>query len=462
MVNGAELLNAIKSISQEKQIPDDIIFEGIREGFQKAYEKFFDPEAIIDVNVDEVTGMINVTKRLTVVQKVEDEWLEIGLSQAKQKYSENCTIGDIINEPVKFNDEYSRLAIFQVGQIIKQKIREGEKNKVYDYFLPKLHEIQTGRVVDLTENSYLIDVDGTVVSLWNKKTINQEKINIGDRISFYVEDVSKENKHSQVSTSRVHPDFLAKLLEIEVPEIAEGIIEIKSVSREPGRRAKVAVYSHDENIDPIGACVGAGGSRIKSVTNELNGEKIDIVKWDENSEKFIMNALAPVRVINILVDEEEFFDEEGNLEDAHRECDVVVPNNQLSLAIGKSGMAARLVANLVKMKINILSYDNALEKGVEILWNGNITEEEMNDPEFINNVFKRRNNSERNYQNEKPLIHEENEEWDDFVEEPEIEVQAASLDDIQANLEAFDNLAKEEIVDEEDEEIDDYDQYYDK
>ncbi|AHI53978.1 transcription elongation factor NusA [Spiroplasma sabaudiense Ar-1343] len=463
MVNGAELLTAIQSIAQEKQIPDEIIFEGIREGFQKAYEKFFDPEAIIDVNVDEVTGMISVSKRLTVVQKVEDEWLEISLSQAKEKYSEKVTIGDIVNEQVKFSDDYSRLAIFQVGQIIKQKIREGEKNKVYDFFLPKLHEIQTGRVVDITENSYLIDVEGTVVSLWNRKTINQEKISIGDRVTFYIEDVSKDNKHSQVSTSRVHPDFLTKLMEMEVPEISEGIIEVKSVSREPGKRAKVAVYSNDENVDPIGACVGAGGSRIKAVTKELNGEKIDIVKWDENSDKFIMNALAPVRVVSIMVDEEEFFDEEGNLEDAHRECDVVVPNNQLSLAIGKSGMAARLVANLVKMKINIYSYESALEKGIEILWNGNINEVEMNDPEFINNIFKRKSFAENQGTNK--FVETKEYDW----EEPEEEIveEVASLDDIQANLEAFDNLVKEEnfgeVLDEElDEELEEYDQYYDQ
>ncbi|ASP28091.1 transcription elongation factor NusA [Spiroplasma corruscae] len=380
MIDGAKLLDAIYEIVQDKKIDKSIIFEGIREGFQKAYEKFFDPEAIIRVEIDENIGTINVFKELVIVEELEDEWLEIELKDALKTYGENLKIGDKVYEPVEFTVEYSKLAVMQVGQIIKQKIREAEKAMIYEEFLPRNHEIVGGTVKDLTETSYLVEVDGVIIPIWNQKTIPGEFFNIDDIISFYIEDISKDNKHSQISATRIHPDFLAKLMEIEVPEIMEGIVEVKAVSREPGKRAKIAVVSHEENIDPIGSCVGASGSRIKNVTKQLNGEKIDVVLYDEDKKVFVMNSLAPVRVISIAID------------DDNNECFIVVPNEQLSLAIGKKGMAARLVANLVSMKINIYSLDVANEKNIEILWNGNITKEELENTSFIENANRRREN----------------------------------------------------------------------
>ncbi|AUM62568.1 transcription termination factor NusA [Spiroplasma monobiae] len=447
MIDGAQLLDAIYEIVQDKKIDKEIILEGIREGFQKAYEKFFDPEAIVRVDIDQNTGQIKVFKELTVVQKIEDEWLEIGLNQAKEQYGDNLSIGDNVYEPVEFTLEFSKLAIMQVGQIIKQKIREGEKNKIYQEFLSKNHEIVGGFVKDITETSYLVDVEGSIIPIWNKKMIPGEDFDIDQRICFYIEEVSKDNKHSQIQASRIHPEFLTRLMETEVPEILEGIVEVKSVAREPGHRAKIAVFSHEEGVDPIGSCVGASGSRIKNVTKELNGEKIDVVLWNEDKKTFVMNSLAPVKVISIDIDEE------------NNECFIVVPNEQLSLAIGKKGMAARLVANLVNMKINIFSLENAKEKEIEIKWNGNIDEAELNNPEFLNKVNKRREKTAGNYVKENNFVKKEVEEEIVFVEEDK------SIDEIQASIAAFESLSEDDATYEFEESIgsdEDYDSYYEK
>ncbi|AGR42030.1 transcription termination factor NusA [Spiroplasma diminutum] len=446
MIDGAQLLDAIYEIVQDKKIDKEIILEGIREGFQKAYEKFFDPEAIVRVDIDQNTGQIKVFKELTVVQKIEDEWLEIGLNTAKEQYGEEVSIGDNVYEPVEFTLDFSKLAVMQVGQIIKQKIREGEKNKIYQEFLSKNHEIVGGFVKDITETSYLVDVDGSIIPIWNKKMIPGENFDIDDRICFYIEEVSRDNKHSQIQASRIHPEFLTRLMETEVPEISEGIVEVKSVSREPGHRAKIAVFSHEEGVDPIGSCVGAAGSRIKNITKELNGEKIDVVLWNEDPKTFVMNSLAPVKVISIDINEE------------NNECFIVVPNEQLSLAIGKRGMAARLVANLVNMKINIFSLENAKEKEIEIKWNGNIDENELNNPDFLNKVNKRREKTANNFNKENNFVKQE-----EKIEEIVFVEEDKSIDEIQASIAAFESLSEDESQFEFEESIDsddDYDSYY--
>lgn len=373
MIDGKELLDALEVLRVEKKIDKDIIFEGIKEGFQRAYEKHFDPEAIVRVDIDQNMGQIKVFKEMNVVKKIEDEWLDILLDEAKAKYGSNVTVGDTVYEPVEFNDKFSKTASLQVAQIIKQKIREAEKDVVFKEFEPLNQTIVGGVVKDITDTMFFIEVNGVILPLWIKKIIPGEVINEGDRISLFIEEVSKENKHSQVQGSRVHPKFLEKLMEFEVPEIQEGVVEIKACSREPGIRAKVAVFSHDSNVDPVGACVGNMGSRIKVVTEELKGEKIDVILWKENKEEFIINALSPVKTVSIEVDEEA------------NEATIVVPTEQISLAIGKRGMAARLVANLVGMKINILSFDQANEQGLNIHWNGNLTEEELISKSFLNN-----------------------------------------------------------------------------
>ncbi|ATX71279.1 transcription termination factor NusA [Spiroplasma clarkii] len=448
MIDGAKLLEAIYDITEEKKIDKKIVIEGIKEGFQKAYEKYFDPEAIVKVEIDGNTGQIKVFKELTVVQKIEDEWLDITLSDAQAKYGADVTIGDYVYEPVEFGSEFSKLAVLQVGQIIKQKIREGEKIKIYEEFLEKNHEIIAGIIKDVTLTSYLVEVNGSIISIWNKKMIPGEEFEDGDRICFYVEDVVRDSKHSQVQASRIHPDFLAKLMELHVPEIAEGIVEVKSVSRDPGNRSKIAVFSHDENIDPIGACIGTAGARIKEVSKELHGERIDIILWNEDKKTFIMNALAPVKVISIDLDETE------------NECFVIVPNEQLSLAIGKKGMAARLVANLVNVKINIVSISESGSRNIENLWNGNITKEQLESSEFINNTNSRKQKSKfNNFENKskpaQPVVEEVHDEIDE-----KLYVEEASVDEIQSYADAFEDLANDEPEDLTVEINDDYDSYY--
>ncbi|ATZ18694.1 transcription elongation factor NusA [Williamsoniiplasma somnilux] len=479
MINGAELLEAISEIASEKKIDKEVIFNGIKEGFQKAHERFFDTEAKVQTVIDEQAGTIKMFQELVVTdQEVEDDWLEISLVDAQKEFGKSIEVGDTVKRELPFNDEFSRLAVYQVRQIIQQKIRGAERENVYAKFVAKTGEILSGKVTGMNEQgtSYLIDVEGTQASIWNQKIIPGEKFDINQFVSFYVEEVSKDAKFSQLSISRVAPNFLSKLVEEQVPEIADGIVEIKAVSREPGKRAKIAVYSHDQNVEPVGAVVGSNGSRIKAVTKELKGEQIDVIKYDTDFKQFLINAMAPVRVISVNIDEE------------NNECDVIVPNEQLSLAIGKSGMAARLVVNLVKMRINIYSLENAKIDDLEILWNGNISESELNDPMFLENVSKRKakkpfvpnqnrsvrrdnhfeidNEALEKFQEEiraKQAANAINVNDSDMLEiEEENDKEIVDLAEINANIEAFDELEEESQTEEDEEIIDEYDEYYEK
>jgi len=494
MVNGATILEAIREIVLEKDIKEEDIVNGIKEGFKKAYERFFDTEAIIEVDFNEDTGMIELYQLLTVVQKVEDDWLEIGLNQAKEIYGDNVAIGDVVRKAVPYDTEFSRSAVHQVRQIVQQKIRSASREQIYNRFVDKKNQLLTGKVVGMNEQgtAYLVDVDGTIVSLWAKKLIPGDDYKINDFITFYVEDLEKDSKFSQIVASRTAPGFLEKILEGEIPEIGDGIIEVKAVSRQPGVRSKIAVVSHDENVEPIGSIVGVKGNRINRVSQQLNGEKIDVVKWSPDMNEFIINAMAPVRVISVDVDEE------------NNEADIIVPNEQSSLAIGRQGMAARLVANLLHMKINIIPLTQAEELGIEVKWNGNISPAEVESKEFLENTQRRRTNARRyqphqNFENQEPaqepvdlenlqafqdeLLKTEAEEQaakeeaqlmrsraqEAKTREAETEEMSKALEDLQKNLAAIDDVLNSNSDDEdyddyddEDIESDDYDEYYDK
>ncbi|MDQ0567922.1 transcription termination factor NusA [Mycoplasma yeatsii] len=501
MLSGNELLQAIKLIEQEKNIDRDVIISGIKEGLQKAYEKFFDTDAVVRVDFDQTTGKISMNQELTVVEEVDDDWLEVSLEEALVK-NPDVKIGDVILKPIEFNEEFSRMIVNQVRQIFQQKIRGAEREKIYEKFISLEGEIVQAKVTGMNkEGSYVLDIEGTTSYLWKNKSINNETFEIDQIIDVYIETVEKESRLSQLIVSRTSPNFLAKLLEREVPEVRMGIIEIKAVSREPGKRAKVAVISTNENIEPIGSIVGFGGSRINKVSDELKGEKIDVVKWDEDIKTFIINAMSPVKVISV-----------NNVDG---EYDIVVPNQQLSLAIGKQGIAAKLIANLVKTKVNIYSLSNALNDNIDILWNGNITKEEVENNIFSternvsrqvqnnkisnqksNNISKKQNHKEdfidlealQAFQAEvaKELAEEEiqaeiinddiNVEQSISVSEPvsqeveEVEEkqdsifdQEPDIDEINANLEAFNEALNEfddEEIDDEDDTIEDYDKYY--
>lgn len=489
MENYANILEAINQIANEKSIDENEIITAIKEGFQKAYERFFDTEALTEVDLDDQTGSIKMYLLLKVVDQVQDDlddWLEISLDDARQEFGDKVKEGDIIHRQIPFEKEFSRLAIHQVRQIIQQKIKGAERSRLYDKFADKNHQLLTGKIVGTNDrgDGYLIEVDDATTSLWNKKLIPGDHFEIGDLVSFYVDEVQRENRFSPISISRTAPGFLRRILEREVPEVAEEIIDIKGISREPGIRAKVAVQSLDPNVEPIGALVGVHGSRISKISELLNGEKIDIVLWDEDLNTFIMSAMAPVRVVSVDVDLE------------NNEADIIVPNEQLSLAIGRGGVAARLVANLLKMKINIISVKQAQEIGIENKWNGNISPDELASKEFIDSTMRRRkgpkNNNPRTSQprfrdgqNYQKSVLQTN---DDILKELEQELERfqaeiadeegnqtisqtsehssilekngeSDLDEISKNLQALDEVISGD--DSDDDEGDEYDSYYD-
>ncbi|UZK64014.1 transcription termination factor NusA [Mycoplasma mycoides subsp. capri] len=365
MLNGTELLESIKLIEKEKGISKESIINGLKEGLQKAYERFYDTDAIIKIDINENTGLITMHQELKVVddEQLDDDWLEITLSKAKLK-NPDIQIGDTIYKPIEFSEEFSRMVVNQVRQIFQQKIREAERARIYEQFVSLEGEVVQAKVVGMNrENNYVLDINGTTAYLWKSKTINNEIFQINEIIDVYIEVVEKESKLSQISISRTAPNFLTKLIEREVPEVRMGIVEIKAVSREPGKRSKVAVITHNNNVEPIGAIIGVGGNRINRISDILKGEKIDIIRWDEDQITYLINAMTPVKVISI-----------NKIGD---EYDIVVPDTQLSLAIGKQGVAAKLIASLLKTKINIFSYSTALKENMDILWNGDTTKQEV-------------------------------------------------------------------------------------
>ncbi|UZQ30079.1 MAG: transcription termination factor NusA [Spiroplasma phoeniceum] len=468
MIDGAKLLATIDEIVSEKQISRDLILDSIKEGIRKAYEKNFDPEATIIVEIDQKTGQIKVEKELIVVKKVEDDLLEIGLNEAKEKYGEQITIDDKVYEPVN-SEEFSRLSIFQVGQIIKQQIKEAEKDSIFDEYIIQKGHLMTGVVIAAEEKYLLVEVERTFAYIPRKNLIFSDHFEVGQPITFLAEDVVKSKNAGQITGSRTSNDFLYRLLEREIPEIFEQVIEVKAIARDPGRRSKIAVYSTNKNIDPIGACVGSKGSRINKVTAELQDEKIDICIYD-NSQQFVINSLSPVKVISITTNDE------------GKEADVVVPDEQLSLAIGKGGSAAKLVAKLTKWKLNIMSYSEALTKQIEILWNGNLTTDELSALQVkLKDKIKPKVTVEKNTVDitagllvekfeiieeqkveETIILDEENYHVDDLTESTP-KVLENEIKEIEDNLSYFESEQFENQDDDDDEiNYEDYDDYYDQ
>ncbi|WP_338964177.1 MULTISPECIES: transcription termination factor NusA [unclassified Spiroplasma] len=468
MIDGAKLLVTIDEIVNEKQISRNLILESIKEGIKKAYEKHFDPEATIIVDIDQKTGQIKVEKELTVVKKVEDDLLEIGLKEAKTKYGEQITVDDKVYEPVN-SEEFSRLAIFQVGQIIKQQIKEAEKDSIFDEYIAQKGHLMTGIVIAAEEKYLLVEVERTFAYIPRRNLIFSDNYEVGQQITFLAEDIVKSKNAGQITGLRTSNDFLYRLLEREIPEIFEQVIEVKAIARDPGRRSKIAVYSTNENIDPIGACVGSRGSRINKVTAELQDEKIDICIYDDNSQQFIINSLSPVKVISITTNDE------------GKEADVVVPDEQLSLAIGKGGSAAKLVAKLTKWKLNIMSYSEALTNQIEILWNGNLTSEELTALQVkLKDKIKGKDLTntpvpavevtvdlpveefeiiEEQMAEETMILNEEEYQVDDLSEAAP-EVLAEEIQEIEKNISYFENEQLESQDEDEEINYDDYDDYY--
>lgn len=342
-----ELLNAIAFLSKEKGVSTDVICDSLEAVLITAYKKEPEANPIADVELNRETGDYRIVAAQTVVDEVENPHNEISLEDAR-KINPEYEVGDVVNVDVT-PDNFGRIAAQAAKQVMIQRLREAERNIVYDEFYNRTDDIITGLIQRIENRNVYVDLGKAEAVLPVSEQIPTENYAVGQRIKCYVVEVRKTTKGAQILVSRTHPGLLKRLFELEVPEIYEGVVELKSVVREPGRRSKIAVYSRDENVDSVGACVGPKGTRVQNIVTELQNEKIDIVKWDEDPAVYIANALSPAQVISVTVDESD------------KSSSVVVPDYQLSLAIGKAGQNARLAAKLTNWKIDIKSESQAQE-----------------------------------------------------------------------------------------------------
>ena len=342
----AEFFEAIEDIEKEKGIPRSYMYDKINQAMLAAFRRD-NPDCAdnVEVILDEDKKRIDMVVKKTVVEEVEDANLEINLEAAK-KISKRAKIGDVVGVPVE-TKKFGRIAAQAAKQVIIQGIREAERGLVFEEFTSKEHEILTGVVSHIEPRNGSVSIriasnsEFTEAMLAANERIKTEELKEGDRIKVYVVEVRNSTRGPQVLISRTHPGLVKRLFELEVPEIYDGTVEIKSIAREAGSRTKMAVWSADPNVDPIGSCVGPKGGRVASIVNELGREKIDIVNYSEDPEEYISAALSPAEVISLT-----------KLDDG-KSCRVIVPDNQLSLAIGKEGQNARLAAKLTGYKIDI-------------------------------------------------------------------------------------------------------------
>ncbi|MFA6696869.1 MAG: transcription termination factor NusA [Eubacteriales bacterium] len=340
-----ELLNALDQICEEKGIEKAVLLEAIEVALVSAYKRNFGAAPNAEVSINPDTGEIKVFSLKKVVENVEDHTQEIDLENAKEINPE-IELDEVIKIEVT-PENFGRIAAQNAKQVVVQRIREAERGLVYEKFLEKENEIVTGLVQRLERRTVFVDLDKTEAIMPPNEQVPGEDYRVNNRIKVYVTEVKKTTKGPQVIVSRTHPGLVKRLFEMEVPEILTGEVEIKNISREAGSRTKISVYSEDENIDPVGSCVGQRGMRVQQIVEELRGEKIDIIKWSDNAAEYIASALSPAKVISV-----ELFEEE-------KSARVVVPDNQLSLAIGKEGQNARLAAKLTGWKIDIKSETQA-------------------------------------------------------------------------------------------------------
>ncbi len=341
-IDNKELILALEELENEKGIKKEYLLESIETALVTAYKRNFDSLENVKVEMDKKTGATHVYSLKEVMENANDEATEISIKKAR-KINPNLQEGDIVEIEIKPRD-FGRIAAQTAKQVIIQKLREAEREIIYTEFNERKGEIVSGLIQKADRNIVVMDLGKLEGIMLAKEQIPTEKYHVNDKIKGYVLDVERGVKGApQVMVSRSHPDFVRKLLELEIPEIYEGVIEIKSVSRDPGYRSKVAVYSPDPNIDPVGSCVGQKGVRIQNVINELNGEKIDVIEWNEDPSIYIAASLLPAQILAVDIKQEEKF------------AQVIVSDDQLSLAIGKSGQNARLAARLTDWKIDIKS-----------------------------------------------------------------------------------------------------------
>lgn len=339
-----EFIQAIDQLEKEKGISKDLLFEAIESALISAYKKNYGSEGNVEVRFDREDGDIDVITKLTVVDpdEIEDEGREITIADA-QDIDPEYEIGDTVEFQVTPKD-FGRIAAQTAKQVVVQRIREAERGMIFDDFIDKIGDVLNGTIQRKSGDTIFVNMGKTEGILSVKEQVHGEHYSINDRIKVYVMDVKNTTKGPQVFLSRSHPGLVKRLFELEVPEIEDGIVEIKSIAREAGSRTKMAVYTEDENVDPVGACVGARGNRVQSIVDELFNEKIDIITWSDDPVELISNVLSPAKVEQVNIDEEEMI------------ATVIVPDYQLSLAIGKSGQNVRLAAKLCGWKIDIKSH----------------------------------------------------------------------------------------------------------
>ncbi len=346
--NRLELLQIADSVAREKSIDRMLVINAMEDAIQKAAKSRYGSENEIRAEIDPKTGEIRLARLLEVVETVAQDAVEIALKDARKR-NPDANVGDFIAEPLPPLD-FGRVAAQNAKQVIVQKVREAERERQFDEYKDRLGDIVNGVVKRVEYGNVIVDLGRAEAVVRRDETLPRETYRYGDRIRAYIYDVRREQRGPQIFLSRTRPEFMAKLFAAEVPEIYDGVVEIKSVARDPGSRAKIAVVSKDSSIDPVGACVGMRGSRVQAVVNELQGEKIDIIQWSPDAATFIVNALAPAEVTKVVLDE-----------DAER-IEVVVPDDQLSLAIGRRGQNVRLASQLTGWDIDILTEAEELER----------------------------------------------------------------------------------------------------
>lgn len=396
-----EFIKAVEELEKEKEISKDLLIEAIESALVSAYKKNYGTSQNVRVNINKETGDIDVFMRKEIVAEVEDDQLEVSIEDAREidpKYE----VGDVIERQVTPRD-FGRIAAQTAKQVVVQRIREAERGLIYDDYSNRQSEIVTGIIQRISNDTVFINMGKTEGILAATEQVPGEKYTVNSRIKVFIMDVKKTTKGPQVYLSRSHPGLVKRLFELEVPEIQDGIVEIKSISREAGSRTKMAVYTADENIDPVGACVGSRGSRVQAIVDELFGEKIDIITWSDNPEKLISSALSPAKVEKVMINEE------------GKSATVIVPDYQLSLAIGKEGQNVRLAAKLCGWKIDIKSHSQFFTDGEDF------EEDLFPDEEYVDELDAEEIQEVEEFYDESPTVENEEILEEDVSEIVEVE-----------------------------------------
>ncbi len=347
-----EVIQALEELERERGVSKEILLEALEAALVSAFKRHYGSTQNVRVDLDGDAGTVRVFAKKTVVEAVTDPKTEITLDEARA-ISPSYNLGDIVEAEVT-PAEFGRIAAQTAKQVVVQRIREAERDIIYEEYINRQGDIITGRIQRIEGRNVMVDLGRAEAILPQSEQMPTEQYEPGQRIKMYIVDVRRTTKGPVITVSRTHPGLIKRLLELEVPEVYDGVVEIKAIAREAGARSKVAVYSHDENVDPVGACVGHRGVRIQSIVSELRGEKIDVIEWSENPAIFVANSLSPAKVLAVSINQE------------YKIARVIVPNSQLSLAIGREGQNARLAARITGWKIDIKSEAQYLEMVAEV------------------------------------------------------------------------------------------------